>query len=184
MVKNMASGLLIGALFGASLAAFIATQQLKLIFALFLLLVAWRMLLSKSGESGKGLPHKATQAAAGLFIGAISAILGVGGGTMSVPLLHHFSLNLRAAVATASACGFPIALAGTFGFMYFGWAVSDLPEGSLGYVYLPAVALISISSVTFAPLGAYMAHRLPVKLIKRLFALILLPVSLRLLGIL
>ncbi|MCU7960866.1 MAG: sulfite exporter TauE/SafE family protein [gamma proteobacterium symbiont of Bathyaustriella thionipta] len=182
LVKNMAAGLLPGAAGGALLATCIPGHSLEQLFAVFLLIVSGRMLFSTKQHSNKRLPGRFIQALMGLLIGTLSSILGVGGGTMSVPLLHHYSLTMREAVATASACGFPIALAATLGFLGFGWNLDSLPAGSAGYLYLPAVLLISISSVAFAPAGAYLAHRLPVAMLKRIFALLLLPVALRLAG--
>jgi len=183
LVKNMTAGLLPGAAGGAMLATAIPGDNLKSLFAGFLLIVCWRMLFAADKHVKKPLPGSYIQAVMGLLMGTLSSILGIGGGTMSVPVLLHFSVNMRESVATASACGFPIALAGALGFIGFGWNISTLPAGSAGYVYLPAVVLISISSVAFAPVGAYLAHHLPVAILKRVFALTLLPVAARLADI-
>lgn len=118
---------------------------------------------------------------AGGGIGALSAIVGIGGGTLTVPYLVKTGLDLRQAVATSSACGVPIALAGTLGFMISGWGREGLPGMSVGFIYWPAVLGILITSVPMAPYGARLAHRLPVPLLSRFFGILLLLMAARLL---
>ena len=115
---------------------------------------------------------------AGGFIGTVSGVVGIGGGTMTVPFLVWHGKAIRASVATSAACGLPIALGGAVGFVLFGMSAA-LPLGT-GYIYWPAVVLISISSVLFAPIGAELAHRLPVSTLKRIFSLLLFVVGGRL----
>jgi uncharacterized membrane protein YfcA len=112
-------------------------------------------------------------------IGAVSSWVGIGGGTLSVPFMLWHNVTLHRAIATSAAIGFPIAIAGAVGYVLGGWGVQGLPAGSLGFVYLPALAGIVAGSVLTAPLGARTAHRLPVRPLKRIFALLLVTLALR-----
>jgi uncharacterized membrane protein YfcA len=100
-------------------------------------------------------------------------LVGAGGGFVSVPFMTWCNVPIHSAVATSAALGFPIALANVVGYVVGGQSVSDLPAGSLGYVWLPALAVIATCSVLTAPLGAKAAHNLPVKKLKRVFASLL-----------
>ena len=110
----------------------------------------------------------------GFLIGSISAILGIGGGTITVPYLVSSGLQIKNAVATSSACALPIAISAAISYIVLGWHTENLPEGSFGYVYLPAFLGITTTSVFTAPIGARLAHRLPATKLKRYFALVLL----------
>ncbi|MCW9004371.1 MAG: sulfite exporter TauE/SafE family protein, partial [Gammaproteobacteria bacterium] len=131
-------------------------------------------------EHGK-LPGKLTMGAAGGMIGSLSALVGIGGGTLTVPFLCWNSVQLRNAIATSAACGLPIAISGTLAYIFTGWQHAQLPAYTLGYVHLPAFLGIIISSALFAPLGARLTHRLPVKTVKKIFAVFLLGVAIKLL---
>jgi len=98
-----------------------------------------------------------------------------------VPSMLWHNVTLHRAIATSAAIGSPIPLAGAAGYVLGGWAVQDLPAGSLGFVYLPALAGIVVGSVLTAPLGARTAHRIPVRPLKRIFALLLVTLALRML---
>jgi uncharacterized membrane protein YfcA len=115
------------------------------------------------------------------LIGNISAIVGIGGGSLTVPFLHWHKIAIRNAIATSAACGLPIALFGTASFVYAGWNIDTLPEHTIGYVQLTAFSLIAITSFLFAPLGAKAAHIIPEKNLKKGFALFLLLVSAKML---
>jgi uncharacterized membrane protein YfcA len=108
-------------------------------------------------------------------------LMGVGGGSMSVPFLTWCNVSVRNAVATSAAIGLPIALAGTAGFVVSGWNAASRPELSVGYVNLPAFLGIVMASMATAPLGAWLAHRVPELVLKRIFAVLLTVISLRLL---
>ena len=128
------------------------------------------------------LPNTPAMWAAGTVIGTVSAIVGIGGGTLTVPFLVWCNVTMRNAVATSSACGLPIAVAGTIGFIVAGWNEPALPDHSTGYVYWPAFAGIVAASVLFAPLGAWLAHKLPAPILKRLFAIFLAVLGVRMLS--
>ena len=127
----------------------------------------------------RGLPGRFGTTLAGGAIGVVSSWVGIGGGTLSVPFMLWHNVSLHRAIATSAAIGFPIALAGAIGYVLGGWRVSGLPAGSVGFVYLPALAGIVLGSVLTAPLGARTAHRLPVRPLKRAFALLLVVLALR-----
>lgn len=174
----MTLGILLGAGFGALTAAAIQGPMLQKIIGVFALCVALQMALELKPKPGRQVPGKLALTAAGSVIGWASAIFGIGGGSLNVPFLTWRSVPMQQAVATSSACGLPIALAGALSFMLIGWDAPQLPAWSLGYIYLPAMAGIAITSMFFARFGARLAHRLSPRLLKRLFALLLFAVGL------
>jgi len=109
----------------------------------------------------------------GGIIGTVSAIVGIGGGSLTVPFLTWCNIPMRQAVATSAACGLPIAVAGALGFMVTGFNAADLPAWSLGYVYGPALISVAAVSMLTAPLGASLAHTLPTEMLKKVFAVFL-----------
>jgi len=118
---------------------------------------------------------------AGNAIGVVSSLVGIGGGTLSVPFMVWCNIPVHHAIGTSAAIGFPIAIAGTVGYVVNGLNVIGLPELSIGYVYLPALVGIVAASVLTAPLGVRLAHSLPVDRLKRVFAVLLLLVGTRML---
>lgn len=179
VMAHMTPGLLAGALTGALLADQMHGFWLQRFFGLFLLLVSSQMLLSKaSNAGGYRIPGRWVLGVAATGIGIISGLLGIGGGTMTVPMLVRYGKPLVKAVATSAACGLPIALAGGLGFILFGEQEADF---SSGYVYWPAVFAVSATSMLTAPWGAVLAHKLPVASLKMIFALMLVVVGLKLL---
>lgn len=181
LVRSLAPGIVIGAWVGAAFAGILSDEWLKRLFGCFLLYVGGRMLLRRSDVALWALPGTPGMLAAGAGIGALSALVGIGGGTITVPFLSRVGIDMRRAVATSSACGVPIAVAGALGFMAVGWGREGLPAASTGFVYWPAVAAILAASVPMAPIGAHLAHRLPVGQLKRVFAVLLLVLGARLL---
>lgn len=172
-VWQLGSGILFGAWLGAAIAHRLHSRSLGLLFALFEFAVAAQMLWGRLPEAHRRVPGRWVNAGAGLVIGAISAVLGIGGGTMTVPWLVWHNVDIRQAVGTSAACGLPIALSGTLGFVVAGWHVDGLPAGTTGYVYWPAVAAIVATSTLAAPVGARLAHNLPRAKLKVVFALLL-----------
>jgi len=174
-------GILLGALVGALLADRLPSDNLRIVFGVFELMVALQMGMDLRASPHRSLPGRLGMGMAGGIIGTVSALVGIGGGTMTVPFLQWCHVPMRQAVATSAACGLPIAVAGAIGFIATGWGESALPEASSGYLYWPAFLGIVSASILFAPLGARMAHRLPARQLKRFFALFLLLLALRML---
>ncbi|OGI42969.1 MAG: hypothetical protein A2150_04075 [Candidatus Muproteobacteria bacterium RBG_16_64_11] len=173
VVRALAPGIVIGALLGAAIAEALPGTALRGVFGVFELGVALQLALDRKPAPHRRLPGGIGMTLAGGVIGAVSGIVGIGGGTLTVPFLAWCNVALRQAVATSAACGFPIAVAGAAGFMAMGWNDPRLPAGAGGYVYWPAFAGIALASVLFAPLGARLTHALPVPLLRRFFALFL-----------
>ena len=174
-------GIIIGVLLGAAIANELPSRVLRSIFGVFALAVAAQLALNRTPAPHRQLPQRAAMFGAGSIIGAVSGVVGLGGGSLTVPFLVWCNVNVRNAVATSAACGFPIAVFGTLGFVASGWGQTGLPHLATGHVYWPAVVGVASASVLFAPLGARLAHTLPVKLLKRLFALFLAAIGVKLL---
>jgi len=179
VMLSMTPGLLLGALSGAWLADQMSTVMLRRVFGGFEILVALYMITALKVRSQQSLSGLAGQSFAGFSIGGLSGLVGIGGGTLTVPWLVWQGRDMRRAIATSAACGMPIGLAGTLGFVIFGGAVVN-PVSS-GYVYWPAVIGVGLFSVLTAPVGAHLAHRLPLVWLRRIFALLLLLTGMRLL---
>lgn len=173
----MTVGILLGAGLGSLTAAAIKGPMLQKIIGVFAIVIAIQMGLELKPKASRGVPGKLGLTAAGGVIGWASAIFGIGGGTLTVPFLTWRSVAMQQAVATSSACGLPIASVSALSFMVIGWHQPGLPQWSLGFVYLPAMAGIAITSMFFARFGARLAHKLPPRQLKRLFALLLLCVG-------
>jgi len=172
-----ARAMVLGAGLGSLTAASIQGPMLQKIIGVFAIVIAIQMALDLKPRASRAVPSKLGLTAAGGVIGWASAIFGIGGGTLNVPFLTWRSLPMQQAVATSSACGLPIAVASALSFMLIGWSQPQLPEWSLGYVYLPAMVGIAFTSMFFARFGARLAHKLSPRLLKRLFALLLLCVG-------
>jgi uncharacterized membrane protein YfcA len=179
LVGRIAPGILAGTLAGALVAAQVPATLLKGFFVVFLFYAAVQMWADFKPAPHRGLPGRAGTTLAGGVIGAVSSWVGIGGGTLSVPFMLWHNIPLHRAIATSAAIGFPIAFAGAIGYVLGGRNSPDLPAASLGFVYLPALAGIVVGSVLTAPLGAATAHRLPVRPLKRVFALLLFTLALR-----
>lgn len=180
LVRSIAAGLMVGAILGAVVADQLKGDILVRVFGLFAILAGLQLLIARQPAGEKPLPGRAGTLGVGTAIGAISSLIGIGGGTMTVPWLLWHGVRAQNAVATSSACGYPIALAGTISFIFLGQG-GDLPAGALGYVHLPAFIGIAVTSALAAPLGVATVHRLSPKTVKRVFGLFLLLVGFRML---
>lgn len=180
LVWRLAPGIVLGVWVGAGLAGILPELALKRLFAAFLVYVGARMLLPPKVRTGRTLPGRAGLWTVGGGIGALSALVGIGGGTMTVPFLAGRGIDMRRAVGTSAACGLPIALAGAIGFVAVGWGREGLPPLSTGFVYWPAVGMLLLASMPAAPLGARLAHTLPVRLLRQGFGLLLLGIAVHL----
>ncbi|OOG22304.1 hypothetical protein B1C78_15285 [Thioalkalivibrio denitrificans] len=181
LVAKIAPGVMLGALAGATLAEFLSSDTLRRVFGAFEIALAIYMFLNIRPAPHRPLPGTAGLASGGGVIGLVSALLGIGGGSLSVPYLVWFNVAVRHAIGTAAAVGLPIALAGAGGFVFHGWATEGLPDWSLGYVHGPSLLGIAIASFLTAPIGARLTHRLPVPLVRKLFAVLLMVLGIRML---
>ena len=174
LVISFAPGIVLGGVLASvGVFAVLKGSALAIFFALFVSFSATQMFLDKKPRPSRQLPGPAGRFGAGAVIGFLSGLVGAGGGFVSVPFMVAHNVAILNAVATSAALGFPIAVANTAGYVVSGMGVSGLPTGALGYVWLPALAVIASCSVLTAPLGASMAHRLPVAKLKRVFSLVL-----------
>ncbi|ERL50186.1 sulfite exporter TauE/SafE family protein [Halomonas huangheensis] len=171
-------GLVVGAVLGVFVAGSLSGGKLGTLFGIFLLLVAARLVFGRSPAAGSASPGNSRMIVAGGVIGSVSALFGIGGGTLSVPWLIRCGATMTQAVGTSAACGLPIALVGAATFVITGWGDTSLPEGALGYVMVPAFVGIAVTSVPCARLGVRLAHRLPAPVLKLSFALLLVVVGL------
>lgn len=131
------------------------------------------MILNKKPGAGRELPGKLGLFSFGGFAGCLSSLVGAGGAFITVPFMLWCNVKPHVAMASSSGLGFPIAAAATIGYMYGSWDYPNLPAGSLGFVYVPAVACIVAVSIFTAPLGAKMARKLNVAQLKRIFGVML-----------
>jgi uncharacterized membrane protein YfcA len=180
-LRTLAPSVFAGVVAGTLLAAVVAGAVLTVVFATVALLVAGNMLLRPEGARlADQLPGFTGQSGLGLFIGGVSVIMGIGGGTVGVPLLSLFNMPIHRAVATASVLGLIISVPGAIGFVLSGWAHTAFADGYLGYVLLPGAAIIAVLSTSLAPLGARIAHALPAVWLRRAFGVFLLVTAVRL----
>lgn len=178
---SIAGAIVIGAALGAwgvgYLAHNISSAVLQMIFGVAVLLLALRMLGSRSAVGIRSLPGPRLIAAMSVVLGGIASLLGIGGGALFVPMLNYFSVDMRRAIGCAAASGIAISVFGTLGYVIAGWQHYQLSDGFIGYIYLPALLGIITTSVFTAPIGAKLAQQLPVLIIKRVFGIFLLLVA-------
>jgi uncharacterized membrane protein YfcA len=170
LVKTITPGILLGTGLGTLVAANVPTRPLAVFFTFFVCIVAVQMALNLKPKSTRELPGPLGVAGVGLGIGVLSSLVAIGGGSLTVPFLTWCNVRIQQAIGTSAAVGLPIAIGGTLGYVFNGWGKAGLPAGSLGYVYLPALAILVAATMVTAPFGARLAHRLPVATLKRIFA--------------
>lgn len=182
VVWKLTPAILIGTVAAAYLAAALSSLALAIFFCCFMSYVAVQMLLNIKPKASRQLPGVIGFSGVGLVIGAVSALVAIGGGSLTVPFLTWCNVKIQQAIGTSAAVGLPIAISGTLGYFLAGASTGAvLPEYSLGYVYLPAMLLIALVSYFTAPLGAALAHRLPVATLKKVFAALLIALSAKML---
>ena len=173
VVKVLAPGILVGAVLGAQIAHALPGKLLGVLFALFVAFSATQLFLNRKPRPSRTLPGPLATFGVGNLIGLLSALVGAGGAFVSVPFMTWCNIRIHDAVGTSSALGFPIAVAGTAGYVYAGLGLPEMPAGSIGYLYLPGLAVISVASMAMAPLGARTAHRMDIQPLKKVFAVVL-----------
>lgn len=178
LLRGLVPGIVAGGLAaGAGLFSLLKGQGLAAFFGLFVGFSAVQMLRDRKPRPSRQMPGPAGQFVFGATLGLLSGLLGAGGAFMSVPFMVWCNVPVRQAVGTSAALGFPIALANTAGYVAGGWSLPQALPGSFGYLYLPALLIVSLASVTLAPLGAIVAHRSDTRHLKRLFAMLLMGIA-------
>ena len=181
LFRGLLPGIIIGAVVGAVFADSLSSDRLRQLFGLLQIILATKLLLNLSPERGEFTPRRGEMPIVGGLIGAIASCFGIGGGALTGPYLIFRGQAIHNAVATASAVGVPIAIAGAISFIITGLDASNLPVLSSGYLYWPAFAAISVATLIFAPLGARLAHRLNPAVLKKAFAVLLVFIGIKML---
>jgi len=174
VVRYVAPGILVGTFAATFVASRVASKPLAIFFACFMAYVSLQMLANIKPKPSRELPGPLGMTAVGAGIGGVSALVAIGGGSLSVPFMTWCNVKVHDAIGTSAAIGLPIALAGTVGYLINGWGSTGMPDYSLGFIYLPALVLVGAVSTYTAPLGARFAHRLPVAMLRKIFAGVLL----------
>ena len=181
VVKRMAPAVIVGTFLATFVAAQIPSLYLAIFFALFMAYVSIQMLINKKPKPSSTAASTGELLGVGAGIGAISALVSIGGGSLTVPYLTWRNIDIKKAIGTSAAMGLPISLAGAAGYLLNQDAGLAAIPHTIGFVYLPAVLLMSVCSFFTAPLGAKLAHRLPVATLKKVFAVLLMLLSLKML---
>jgi uncharacterized protein len=182
VVRVMIPGILLGAFAATFLVSHLSSLFLSVFFSIFMAYVAVQMFLNKKPKPGRTLLGSLWQMFAGFVIGAVSAMVSIGGASLSVPYLVWQNTGIQKAIGTAAAIGFPVAVSATVGYMISGWHNTNMHNLTFGYVSLPAFVIISVCSSLMVPVGAKFSHKLPVGIIKKIFGLLLVALSLKMLS--
>lgn len=181
ILRPMIPGIILGSILGALLASHISSRALQLVFVVFAYSVSIKTIVGFKPKAGRSLPRPAGIFGAGGVIGGVSSLLGVGGGVFNVPFLLSGGVQVKQAVGTSAALSWAIALTGALSYLLTGLRVEDLPEGTLGFTYLPIALGLVVTTIPFAPLGARLAHRLSPRRLQVIFGIMLILVSTRIL---
>lgn len=171
----------IGAFFGAILTNYLSSDVLQKIFGMFEIIVACHMGFSEISATKKKLLQRKYMMLSGGIIGLLSSILGIGGGTLTVPFLTWYKIDIKHAIGIACSCSIPIACTSVLVMSFIGLNQHTLPSHNIGYVHWPAALVISMTSVLSAPLGAKLTTRLPQHLLKKIFSIILAVIGIKML---
>jgi uncharacterized membrane protein YfcA len=173
LTAKITPGILVGGLLGSGIASVIPRGLFAALFTAVVYIAATSILLGRMPTASRQVPGFIGMFIAGLVISSVSAFAAIGGAFMTIPFLMYCNVPLLQAIGTAAAVGFPIALAGSVGFIATGWSVAGLPGPHLGFVYFPALVGIVIPSMLLAPVGAAAAHSLPTQRLRQIFAVLL-----------
>jgi uncharacterized membrane protein YfcA len=173
IVRRMAPAMVCGSLLATLATGWISQRHLAIIFAVIVYFGATQLILNKKPKPGRTLPGVLMLSVVGAAIGVVSGLVSAGGAFLTIPFLLWCAVPMRMAIGTAAMIGIPIAVVGTVGYLISGWSVPDLPPDTIGFISLTALAGLICGSVVTAPIGARLAHRLPVLVLKRFFALLL-----------
>jgi uncharacterized membrane protein YfcA len=181
LAKVMSIGMIIGTFAATFLIPYLSSTILAIFFSIFMAYVSFQMFRSTKIHAQVGEINKTELRLVTLGIGAISALVSIGGGSLTVPYLTWRNINIRNAIGTSAALGFFISIAGTLGYLINGILSVGISEYTWGYIYLPAVLLIAIPSYFTAPIGAKLTQKLPVQILKKIFGVLLILLSLKML---
>jgi len=181
MVVKMASGVLVGTFAATFAASYLQGIYLALFFSAFMMYVAYTMFQKKDYPHNPHPHGRMGNVVTGTLIGTVSALVSVSGAGLSVPYLMHQNFDIKRAIGTSAAIGFPVALSGTLGYIINGWRHTDWNQLIVGDVYLPAVILFALGSYFSTPLGAHIATRLPARHLKRVMGLLSVALSIKML---
>ena len=173
IVRHLAPGILLGSLLGAQIAVALPGKVLGVLFAVFVAFSATQIFLDRRPKPGRTMPGFLGTFGMGSVIGMASALVGAGGAFVSVPFMTWCNVKIHDAVGTSAALGFPIALAGTAGYIWAGWDMPSMTPGAFGYLYLPALVIVAVASMCTAPIGARTAHGTDIRPLKKIFAVVL-----------
>jgi len=173
VVWSMSPGIVVGSLIGAQIASNLPAAIMAGAFGAFIWFGAYRMLRNKPPVASRQLPGKVGLMIAGAVIGTIAGMVGTGGAFIAVPFMTRCNVKLHVAVATSAALSVPVAIFAAIGYVIAGWHKPGLPEYAIGYVYLPALIVIVMTSTLLAPVGARLAHEWPVARLRYAFATML-----------
>lgn len=179
--KMLALGVLAGAFIGGWMSQYFESNTLSKIFGILELLIAMNMLLALKPNPSRQLPGWVGNSAAGTVIGSVSSMIGIGGGPLTTPYQVWNNISMHQAIATSAAVSLPVSIAGSIGYILAGMQATDLPDYTTGYIYWPAFFGIILASVFTAPIGAKLAHKLPVKTLKRVFGVFLIMLAIKML---
>lgn len=179
--RRITPGIILGAFGTSFIAAWIPTAPLAIFFAFFMACMSIQMLINVKPAPTRQLPGTVGTGVVGAVIGGISALVAIGGAALSVPFMVWCNVKLQHAIGTSAAIGWPVAVAGALGYMVNGWGAEGLPPWSVGYIYVPALLTVALAGVVTAPLGARLAHRMPVARLKKAFAVFFMALSLKML---
>lgn len=180
-VKIMTPGVILGTFSATFLASHISSKPLAVFFSIFMGYISIQMLLNIQPKNSNLPASNLELMAVSSVIGAFSALVSIGGGSLTVPYLNWRNIDIKKAIGTSAALGFPIAISGSIGYLVNGLSAETHLPHSLGFVYLPAVMLITVPSYFTTSLGARLAHHMPVKILKQIFGLLLIVLSIKML---
>ena len=173
VVRLLTPGILLGSLMGAQIAVALPAKVLSVLFSVFVAFSATQMFLDRKPKPSRTMPGRLGTLGMGGVIGMVSALVGAGGAFVSVPFMTWCNVKIHDAVGTSAALGFPIALAGTLGYIWAGQNMPPMPPGTVGYLYLPGLFIVALASMCTAPLGARTAHGMDIRPLKKVFGAVL-----------
>ena len=173
LVRRVGPAMVAGTLLSTALSAWIPQRALALAFSVIVYAGATQILLGRKPSAARTLPGTPALIAIGVAIGVVCGLVSAGGAFLTVPFMLFCGVSITTAIGTGAALGVPVAVMGTLGYVFSGWSVAGLPPLALGFVYGPALLGIVAGSVLTAPIGARTAHRLPVGILRRVFACLL-----------